>query len=201
MRLENITKVYTGETGTVKVFDRFTLELPDKGVIWLMGASGCGKTTLLRIIAGLEDCEGTVTGRPTEVSAVFQENRLFEQLSAEGNCILAMGKVSRGNISREKVREMLLSVGIASEDISRPVSEFSGGMKRRVAIVRALCHAQQKSCRAVLMDEPFTGIDGDSRILTGRLISETLGGRLFIGVTHREEDTELVKGEKIIIKS
>lgn len=198
MRLEGISKVYRDEAGVTKVFGSFTLDLPDRGVVWLMGPSGCGKTTLLRIIAGLEDCEGTVSGRPPGVSMVFQENRLFEQLSAEGNCLLAMGKQAGGD-SREKVRKMLLSVGISSGDISRPVSGFSGGMKRRTAIVRALCHAVQCPDRAILMDEPFTGIDGDSRILTGRLISENLGGRLFIGVTHRTEDTELIKGEKIMI--
>ncbi|MCM1579151.1 MAG: ATP-binding cassette domain-containing protein [Ruminococcus sp.] len=198
MRLVNITKSYPAGQGGKKVFDNFSLDLPDRGAVWIMGESGCGKTTLLRIIAGLEDFEGTVEDRPSSVSMVFQENRLFEELSAEDNCLLVC-KYSRsgGKALRLRIREMLTATGIPEADVSRPVKGFSGGMKRRTAIVRALC----ASSDALLMDEPFTGIDSENRLATGKVIRENLGDRLFIGVTHNKADCGLIEGKAILVNN
>ncbi|MDE7292935.1 MAG: ATP-binding cassette domain-containing protein [Oscillospiraceae bacterium] len=205
MKLKNITKTYPTDSGEKRVLDNYSLELPNSGAVWIMGESGCGKTTLLRIIAGLESFEGSIEDIPPGgVSMVFQEDRLFEELSPEDNCLLALNSHSerhcdsrsekrseRRRNERQHIRQMLVATGIPEEDMTRPVRGFSGGMKRRTAIVRALCVPSG----LVLMDEPFTGIDPENRLATGKVIRESLGDRLFIGVTHHKEDCELLKGE------
>ncbi len=199
MKLKNITKTYTAESGDKKVLDNYSLEMPNSGAVWIMGESGCGKTTLLRIIAGLESFEGSIENIPPGgVSMVFQEDRLFEELSPEDNCLLALnahGEMLRSE--RRRIRQMLMATGISEEDMTRPVRGFSGGMKRRTAIVRALCAPSG----LVLMDEPFTGIDPENRLATGKVIRESLGDRLFIGVTHHKEDCGLINGTVLLINN
>lgn len=211
MKLTNITKTYPTDSGDKRVLNNYSLELPGQGAVWIMGESGCGKTTLLRIIAGLESFEGSIEDIPPGgVSMVFQEDRLFEELSPEDNCLLALN--ARGGIrgeyrgkhrsehrrdERRRIRRMLMATGIPEEDMTRPVRGFSGGMKRRTAIVRALCVPSG----LVLMDEPFTGIDPENRLATGKVIRESLGDRLFIGVTHHKEDCGLLEGTIVLINN
>ena len=215
MKLTNIIKTYPTDSGDKKVLDNYCLELPGHGAVWIMGESGCGKTTLLRIIAGLESFEGSIEDIPPGgVSMVFQEDRLFEELSPEDNCLLALNSHSerhcdsrsdvlsekrseRRRNERQRIRQMLMATGLPEEDMTRPVRGFSGGMKRRTAIVRALCVPSG----LVLMDEPFTGIDPENRLTTGKVIRESLGDRLFIGVTHHKEDCELITGTVLLINN
>ncbi|MBP0956115.1 MAG: ABC transporter ATP-binding protein [Oscillospiraceae bacterium] len=172
MRLSNISKTY----GDIVVFKNLSAELPNGTVTQITGESGCGKTTLLRIIAGLEDFSGEITERPSgKISAVFQEDRLFEELSALENChIVLKGKPPFD------IAEALISTGLSGEDITRPVKELSGGMKRRTAIVRALC----ADFGILLLDEPFKGIDNDNKCKTADLIKAHTIGKTVLLVTH-----------------
>ncbi|MBQ8536546.1 MAG: ATP-binding cassette domain-containing protein, partial [Clostridia bacterium] len=98
----------------------------------LMGPSGCGKTTLLNLLMGLlKPDNGEIKGRP-KLSAVFQEDRLLEHMTAHGNIRLVC------NAPDEAIAQMLLSLGLPEESLTQPVAEYSGGMKRRVALARAL---------------------------------------------------------------
>ncbi len=181
MRLDNICKSY-GEKAVLK---DFSAVFPNGGFSWVMGQSGCGKTTLLRIIAGLEDYSGSITQLPEGgISMVFQEDRLFDPLSALENCALVSDK------SGCEIRKMLISTGLSEDDITRPTEVLSGGMKRRTAIVRAMC----RSCGILLMDEPFRGIDSENRIKTAKMISRNISGKTVIAVTHDITDTRLIKG-------
>ena len=172
MRLSNISKTY----GDIVVFANFSAELPNGTVTQITGKSGCGKTTLLRIIAGLEDFSGEITERPSgKISAVFQEDRLFEELSAFENCYLVLKGKPPFDIA-----EALVSTGLSGEDITRPVKELSGGMKRRTAIVRALC----ADFGILLLDEPFKGIDSDNKLKTAELIKANTRGKTVLLVTH-----------------
>jgi len=156
-----------------------------------MGESGCGKTTLLRIIAGLEDFSGSISQVPSGgISMVFQEDRLFGALSALENCALVSDK------SGGEIRQMLISTGLSEDDITRPAEVLSGGMKRRTAIVRAMC----RSCGILLMDEPFRGIDSENRIKTAEMISRNISGKTVIAVTHDITDTELIIGGVLHMK-
>ncbi|MBQ3577591.1 MAG: ABC transporter ATP-binding protein [Firmicutes bacterium] len=179
MKLENITVRYADKL----VLDRFSLDI-GSGVTCLSGPSGCGKTTLLRVAAGLLiPDEGTVTGRPSRISFMFQEDRLFPWLTALENIEL----VCR---DRDKALRCLEAVELGSEAGSLP-SSLSGGMKRRVALARALAF----ECGLLLLDEPFKGMDPD---LTRRLIPLITSLDVpVIAATHSEEELALLGGRVV----
>lgn len=179
MRLSNISKAY----GEIKVFDNFSAELSNGAVTQITGESGCGKTTLLRIIAGLDEYSGEISERPEgKISAVFQEDRLFEELSALENCYLVQSGKPPFDIA-----DALASTGLSREDITRPAKELSGGMKRRTAIVRSLC----VNFGLLLLDEPFKGIDRENKLKTAALIEAHTKGKTVFIVTHDTADMPL----------
>ena len=151
----------------------------------IMGASGSGKTTWLRILLSLEAADtGSVQALPA--AAVFQENRLCEQFSPIDNMRLAVPGLSREEIIRQ------LSRLLPEECLTRPVSTLSGGMKRRTAIARALLAPAEM----IVMDEPFTGLDEGTKEKVIRYILEKSKGKLLILSTHQEEDVRLIGGKR-----
>ena len=148
IQLQNITLRY----GDKLVLERFSLEIPGQGLTALSGPSGCGKTTLLRVIAGLEaPQEGVVAGTvPAQTAMLFQEDRLLEGYTALQNLRLVTGH----QYTNMELTNILLSL-LPEDALKKPVFEFSGGMKRRTAILRALL----ARFSFPIMDEPFTGLD------------------------------------------
>lgn len=142
---------------------------------YLRGKSGSGKTTFFRLLAGLETPDnGQIEYNPREkgVSYLFQEDRLCEDYSAVKNVALVVG-------DEDKAREELLCV-LEKEDIEKPCSQLSGGMKRRVALVRALYSHKG----IVLLDEPFTGMDDSTRKIVEGYIEKRKKGKCIIIATH-----------------
>ncbi len=139
--------------GEKRVLEDFSLTLPLEGVTVLSGPSGCGKTTLMRCIAGLERPQGgTVAGlSPRETAFLFQEDRLFPWRTAEQHILDVLPKARRGEADR-----WLALAGLEAEKAAYPAA-LSGGMKRRLALARALALGG----KLYLLDEPFTGVDGD----------------------------------------
>lgn len=138
----------------------------------LNSPSGSGKTTLLHILAGLlEPDSGTITGTG-HFSMVFQEDRLCMDYSAVKNVELVTGDSSRAEKALGKLLE--------PEALRKPCRELSGGMKRRVALVRAM----EAESDYVLLDEPFTGMDDRTRACAEAYIREKQAGRIIILVTH-----------------
>ena len=139
--------------GEKRVLEDFSLTLPLEGVTVLSGPSGCGKTTLMRCIAGLERPQGgTVSGIvPSETAFLFQEDRLFPWRTAEQHILDVLSKARRGETDR-----WLALAGLEAEKAAYPAA-LSGGMKRRLALARALALGG----KLYLLDEPFTGVDGD----------------------------------------
>lgn len=171
------------------VLDRVDLKLEIPGIYCLMGASGSGKTTLLRILMGLEkEDAGTIAGKQNlRLTAVFQEDRLCEQFSPVENVCMVLAKPHKN--TQQWVMEELARL-LPVECLTRPVSTLSGGMKRRVAIARALLAESS----VILMDEPFTGLDEDTKQTVIDYIKEKTQGRLLLVTTHQEEDVAALGG-------
>ena len=153
-----------------------------------MAPSGSGKTTLFRILMGFETPDsGQIDGlEQMTLAAVFQEDRLLEGYTAQENIRFVTGKQYSG----QEIDRILLRL-LPAESLSKPIREFSGGMKRRTAILRALLAPSD----FIIMDEPFTGLDTETKRNVIELIKEYTEGRLLLLSTHYEEDAELLDAE------
>jgi NitT/TauT family transport system ATP-binding protein len=166
LSVSDVTKVYRAAQGqTVTALDNVSLDIDDGQIIALIGPSGCGKSTLLRMIAGLDnDYDGMLAWasppRPGhDIGFVFQEPALLPWRTVQRNVGLGLeGKNSSNDQINERVTELLHMVGLQDFSNSYP-SELSGGMRQRVAIVRALAYNPQ----ILLMDEPFGALDAITR--------------------------------------
>lgn len=178
--------------GEMPVLEEISVELAAGGRYCLMGVSGRGKTTLLRLIMGTEKMDsGTIRfseGKRPRFSVVFQEDRLCETFSPLDNIRLVTGV----RYTQREIWDELSGI-LPEESFQRPVMTLSGGMKRRVAIARAMMAESD----IVLMDEPFTGLDEENRKRVISYILEKLRGRTLLVTTHQEEDVELLGAERI----
>lgn len=188
IRIEHIFKAY----GKLKVLEDVSIQFPEGQITCIMGESGQGKTTLLRILMGLENADsGLIEGMAgRKCSAVFQDDTLCMNLTAVRNILLVCDK----GVTKEEIERQLASVGVEGVS-SKPVREFSGGMRRRVAVVRALAARSD----IVIMDEPFKGLDTETRDKTMRYVDKMLQGRTLIMVTHSQEEAALMTGQIIRI--
>ena len=179
IEVNDISKTYDGKD----VLIDFNAVFEDGSKTVLTGRSGIGKTTLLHILAGLvRPDNGTVvlSGVTMNCGVVFQEDRLLENLTAERNISLIRPAPEVAQI-RADLKELIPDI-----DMNAPVSTFSGGMKRRVAIVRA-CLSDSD---ILIMDEPFTGLDDNARRDVLRYIEERRGGRTLIIASHITDGLE-----------
>lgn len=221
VEMKHIKKTYGAQT----VLADFSMSVQDGESVCLMGTSGVGKTTVLSILAGLTKPDaGEITGvQGKKISMVFQEDRLLEWADAFANVELVLKKTSGGwrqsEMPHEKSRAVqgepmrtgkrsgaqekkalhdLLQQEFAAVGLSgyegKPVSELSGGMRRRVAIVRALCAGGE----LFLLDEPFTGLDEQTKEQVMVYLKKRLEGRTAIMVTHDVQDAERL-GARIVV--
>ncbi len=167
--------------GDKVVLSGFSARFPYGKNSSIMAASGKGKTTLLRILMGLEiQDSGIISGlQGKKIAMVFQEDRLCETLSAYVNIAVASGA------KKQDIEQGLCQMGLR-EEIYAPVSTLSGGMKRRVAILRALLFKSE----IILLDEPFKGLDEETKKQTIELVKMYADGRTLLVVTHSKEEQE-----------
>ena len=175
--------------GEKTVFQDFSAVFPRGETTCMMGPSGCGKTTLLSLLLGLEQPdEGEITGMEgLRKSAVFQEHRLCEDVSAAANLRLVAP-----HLSRQEAEALLTGLGLG-DSLRQPVGEFSGGMKRRTAILRALIAPYD----VLLADEPFQGLDQDTKQLVLDYWQKQTRGKTVILVTHDLAEAEAL-GDHIL---
>ncbi len=183
--IQNLTKSY----GSKLALPPFSCTLEEGEIVCLLGQSGCGKTTLLRLLLGLETpTGGTVSGLPDRVSAVFQEDRLCPAFSAVTNVSLALGRQA----PKGEIVSLLSELGLG-DALTKPVRELSGGMQRRVALARSLLSPAD----LFLMDEPFKGLDEDTRRAVMDAVIERTRGKTLLVVTHDPEEAEYLGGRVI----
>lgn len=184
--IDNISTSFDGKP----VLQSFTHTFKAGTVSCVMGASGCGKTTLLNILLGIvKPNGGTVTGMPKKIACVFQEDRLCEDFSAVSNVRIA----SPSGFSKEDTEELLRSLGI--DEFESSVRTFSGGMKRRVALARAIA----ADCEVILLDEAFKGLDTEARKNAIDVFNRHAAGKTVIAVTHDIEEAKMLGGEIVQI--
>lgn len=184
IEVKNLKKTYGEKT----IFDQFSCRIPKGSCMIIMGPSGCGKTTFLRLLLGLEQPDaGTIQGVPSRRSVVFQENRLCEGLSAVENVKLVLDAHGK----EAEIVKQLNFVGIEGESLKQPVHTFSGGMKRRVAVVRAMA----AEADFLVLDEPCNGLDESTRQTVIQYIKEKRQGRTMLVVTHDREEAAQFEGQ------
>ena len=186
LEVKNITKSF----GNTVVLNDFSYKF-DRGVYVLSEPSGAGKTTLLRILCGLEVADsGTVSKSPqAKTVMMFQEDRLLENLSVRANIMLATQAHSQKQKqnARERITEALCAVGLEGTE-NKPVSELSGGQKRRVALLRTLF----ANADILLFDEPLKGLDEALKQQVIAFVKPFVESKVVIWVTHTPEEVKLL---------
>lgn len=186
LEVKNITKSF----GNTVVLDGFSYKF-ERGVYVLSEPSGAGKTTLLRILCGLEVADsGTVLKSPdAKTVMMFQEDRLLENLSVMANIMLATQAHSQKQKqnARERITEALCAVGLEGTE-NKPVSELSGGQKRRVALLRTLF----ANADILLFDEPLKGLDEALKQQVIAFVKPFVESKVVIWVTHTPEEVKLL---------
>ena len=149
IKLANVSKFYTVEKESIKVLNGIDLDIPANKITVILGRSGCGKTTLLRLVSGLESFDqGEILGADSKRKAyVFQEDRLMPWLDVKSNITFGIHKKE---IDHNRVDEIIETVGLKKFYNAYP-SQLSGGMKQRVSIARAFAYDPD----FIMMDEPF----------------------------------------------
>lgn len=184
LKLVDLSKSY----GDKVIFSNFNFCFPTRGTVCILGPSGRGKTTLLRLIAGLERPDSGQVLCDSQPAMVFQEDRLLPYCSASENiaCVLTGKRASRLARSGELLRQVRLA-----GNEKTPVSDLSGGMKRRVSLARALAVCPE----ILLLDEPFTGLDQDTHAAMLSLIVDYAREHLVLCVTHDARDAVDLKAD------
>lgn len=184
--LRGITKAFEGKL----VLRNVHLTLPAGQTTCLMGKSGMGKTTLLNILMGFVTPDsGTLSGVPGRVAAVFQEDRLCEGFSALDNVRFVTGNA----VAARDILAHLNQLGLTREDAAQPVRTLSGGMRRRVALARAVLYGAE----LLILDEAFKGLDGATRQQAISYVNNHAQNSTLLAVTHEAEEARLLGGQVV----
>lgn len=188
IKLHHINKQFDNKP----VLKNLSLTFCEGCISCLMGSSGIGKTTLINLIMGLEEPDsGEITGLEDKViSPVFQEDRLVEHWDAINNIKLVCSK----DVTNKIIEEELSKVGL-HEDRNKPVITLSGGMRRRVALLRALLF----NGNLLILDEPFKGLDEELKNRVIEYVKEKSKGKTVIVVTHDLKEAELLEAIQVRI--
>ncbi|MFI3226103.1 MAG: ATP-binding cassette domain-containing protein [Clostridia bacterium] len=175
IKIKNLYKSFQDEL----VLENVSFSIDEKGITAIKAVYGSGKTTLINILLGLiESDSGEIINLPSEISVVFQEDRLIECIKPSDNILLC-----NNDVKRIQAINFLENIGISDDKV---VGELSGGMKRRVALARAMMH----KAKFLILDEPFYGIDVENKQNIMKLIEEIAKEKSILLITHDERDIE-----------
>lgn len=194
IELKNIRKAYSVEDRIIYVLNEINLQIPERRITVILGRSGCGKTTLLRLIGGLEepDAGEIIFDTAHKTAFVFQEARLMPWLNVWDNVKFGLKKQECDD---KVIQSIIDTVGLSSFEKAYP-NQLSGGMQQRVAIARALAYHPS----FIMMDEPFAALDYFTRDqMQKELIRlQRDQGASICFVTHNIDEA-LLLGHKIVI--
>ena len=175
LEIKNLSKQF----GEKILFENLSLTVDDPAVLW--APSGWGKTTLLRILMGLEASDSGTGQGVGRVGAVFQEDRLCPQLTAVQNVelVLPEGKTQY----KTQIVSDFQRFGYDEQALALPARKLSGGQKRRAALLRALW----AGCDTLLLDEPFTGMDPAAMKKAAVMLKARCGAKPTLLATHDKE--------------
>ena len=180
LTVEHLTKQFGAKT----LFCDLCLTVDSPAVLW--APSGWGKTTLLRILMGLEaPTSGTVRG-VGRAAAVFQEDRLCPQLTAVQNVTLVLPGSEKQY--KPQIEMNFQQLGMDAAALALPAGRISGGQKRRTALLRALWAPSD----TLLLDEPFTGMDPDTLAAAAALLRQRCTAKPVLLATHDREAIRLL---------
>jgi len=197
--LREVSKVFGHGADAVHALDRVSLDVRRGEFLCLLGASGCGKSTILNLIAGLErPTTGAVELPAGRATLVFQDAALFPWLTVEQNVAFPLEMHGTPKAERrERVAELLRLVNLETFRKKRP-HELSGGMRQRVALARALAHGAD----VLLMDEPFGALDAMMRDTLHEELERLWleSGRTVVFVTHNVREAVRL-GDRVVVLS
>lgn len=184
IEVRNVSKSFLEK----KILDNVSFVLEEGEFACLMAPSGKGKTTMTRMLLSLETPDsGEIVGVPRRTAAVFQEDRLCESLSVSKNI-----RIACPNVGIDEIKAHLSYVGLYGIE-KQKARELSGGQKRRVALVRAVL----SKADFTVFDEPFSGLDEETRKIVIKYMKNNLKGSLSLVVTHDIDDAAAL-GAKVI---
>lgn len=176
---KDISKLY----GNKIVLKNFNIDIREGQTTFVLGKSGSGKTTFSKIVLGLEKIDaGEISGLDgKKISVVFQEDRLMENMTIGSNFKMTVDS----HINRKQIVEKMEKIGLF-QPLETKISELSGGMKRRISILRAFLIEFD----LIVMDEPFRGLDEETKEKVMNFVIQNIKGKTAIIITHNKDEVE-----------
>ncbi|MCM1197049.1 MAG: ATP-binding cassette domain-containing protein [Roseburia sp.] len=211
LRLENVCKTYEDKSGAKTVLNNISFELPEKGMVFILGKSGSGKTTILNLIGGLDRVtKGSIYIKDKELSFmtgkernqyrahfvgfIFQEFFLFENRTVKQN-LLMMGELLHKKYNDEEIREILKEVDLEGYE-NKKCNLLSSGEKQRISIARTLI----KDSKIILADEPTGSLDSENGERVFNILKRISKTRLVVVVSHDVESAKKYADSMVRIK-
>jgi len=194
IEISNLSKHFFIGEKRIDVLRELNLSIKKDKITVILGRSGCGKTTLLRLIAGLESVSlGEIKFKEqAKIGFVFQEARLMPFLNVYENIVFPLKK---HEIEVEKIDSLISMIGLSDFKFAA-VSQLSGGMSSRVSLARVLAY----EANLILMDEPFAALDAFTRASMQAEILKIQAGKTILFVTHNIDEALFLADEIILLE-